>query len=531
LKPQVDEACLFLHAIREKRDARALLREALSNAHDAGASQVHIGITGHEDSKLSLRIEDDGEGILRADFRRFFGLGLSGKKRGRPSSSSRRAIGEKGLGTKLYLGSERVEVDTRNFHGEGWRAIMLRPLEHLEQGELPTYHVKKHDVDLPSATGTRITLTRLRLADVGTMLDADGLAHYLGWFSAAGSAVRLFRHPGSPLRVHLDILRGARAHEMRVVEGHPLPASTPLDPHQDPRRLVHRFPPFRFRLRDEAGRPSSWVDVAGAVVGSQAHVVQDRRLKKRYKGFFLGKDGFAVRAVNEEVARGTGRWQSFHVVADCADLTLTPDRDDFADAAHGGLFARVIDALRQFHDAATAGRPFEYFGERVEGVEDCAGRGYARLQALKSQRRQDGARDALSLALFKSSAGRAEEVLRPQDEMGTLLLYQHLAQARRTPAHPPILGVLPGAPPVAVLRSAKDSERPKLYALAHRGDAKGCKRALDLGLDGLICWRYVGDAPCAGLDVMVLHSGTGDGVPARKAKSTAQRIRMNRPLK
>ena len=514
MKPGIDECRVFLHAIRQKRDSCTLLREALSNAYDAGATRAEIEIRRSGPASVSLRVEDDGAGLTRADFRRFFGLGLSAKERARARGEA--VIGEKGLGTKLYFSSRRVAVETRNARGEGWRGLLESPLDALERGRLPTYTLARAHVRFSSRTGTRVLISELRVPGSTALMDVEHVTRYLQWYSPAGSFRAALRVRGPRLRTRLVVHASAAAPDVRMVEGHPFPeSSSPAGP-ADPRRFARRFPPFAFHVRDEAGRRAALVEVAGAVLGAEAHVVRERRLKKRYKGFFLGKDYFAVRAVNEEVAQGTGRWQSFHVLANCQALTLTSDRGDFVDAGEGGLYGSVVSALRQFQHAATSGRPFVYFGEQVEARDDFAGKHYAALLRLKAEKAKAKARDDLSVFLLSKARQTALGDLEPHERMGTLLAYHRelLERSASVRAGRRLLGVIPGPLPVLVLTSGGNPPTPPmLYGLVFHATDADLAAAEAMQLDGLVCWtRESGASPAhARLDTIALASLTAVG--------------------
>src|SRR3972149_5871294 len=68
-------------------------------------------------------------------FRYFFGLGFGNK-------TGAAMIGNKGLGTKLYFNSDRVEVATRLQSGAGYLATLDRPLTQLLSGRAPEYTIR-----------------------------------------------------------------------------------------------------------------------------------------------------------------------------------------------------------------------------------------------------------------------------------------------------------------------------------------------------------------------------------------------------
>src|SRR5690242_2175802 len=106
LRPRVNEAKEFLEIAKDFKDPRELIREALSNSWDAGASKVSIRfdlapIAGTRKRKIMVEIKDDGEGMgskerpetRSIEIEGFFNLGDSYKPYG--------SIESKGHGTKI----------------------------------------------------------------------------------------------------------------------------------------------------------------------------------------------------------------------------------------------------------------------------------------------------------------------------------------------------------------------------------------------------------------------------------------------
>lgn len=158
IRPRVNEAREFLEIAKDFKDPKEIIREALSNSWDAGASKVSIKfefarITGTHRKKIMVSIEDDGtgmssnvrDGIGTSEIEDFFNLGDSHKPFG--------SIGTKGHGTKIYYKSQGIVVDTWkngiHIHAE----TEVPPWESLKQGIVPTY---KYDEDTIDGKGTAI---------------------------------------------------------------------------------------------------------------------------------------------------------------------------------------------------------------------------------------------------------------------------------------------------------------------------------------------------------------------------------------
>src|SRR5438105_12303214 len=92
IRPRVNEAREFLEIAKDFKDPREIIREALSNSWDAGASKATlkfslIHIPGTRRKKIMVEISDDGEGMNAvpreagkpSEIESFFNLGDSHK--------------------------------------------------------------------------------------------------------------------------------------------------------------------------------------------------------------------------------------------------------------------------------------------------------------------------------------------------------------------------------------------------------------------------------------------------------------------
>jgi hypothetical protein len=155
----VNEAREFLEIAKDFKDPKEIIREALSNSWDAGATQVSIlfdlvPIPGTRRRKIKVTIEDNGEGMSSearpqvgsSEIEGFFNLGDSGKPEG--------SIGSKGHGTKIYYKSRGITIDTWK-NGVHIRAYSeTDPWDSLGRGVIPTFGYDE-DSD-PIGRGTRI---------------------------------------------------------------------------------------------------------------------------------------------------------------------------------------------------------------------------------------------------------------------------------------------------------------------------------------------------------------------------------------
>lgn len=151
--PTVDEAQEFIEIANDFANPLDIVREAISNAYDAGAKNIRIVFSVEEEfgeSVLLISLEDDGNGMDFDGLQSFFDLGNS-PRRNDPTS-----IGEKGHGTKIYFNSRQVEIWTRQ-RRDAYHARMDEPYRKLCNREIPRVVVEA----VPPAEavpGTRILI-------------------------------------------------------------------------------------------------------------------------------------------------------------------------------------------------------------------------------------------------------------------------------------------------------------------------------------------------------------------------------------
>ncbi len=161
IRPRVNEAREFLEIAKDFKDPKEIIREALSNSWDAGASKAILKFDlmripwTTKRKKIMVEITDDGEGMSSvkrgrdntSEIEDFFNLGDSHKPYG--------SIGTKGHGTKIYYKSNGIIVDTwkngKHIHAE----TEVPPWETLKKGIVPTY---KYDEDTVDGKGTKIVV-------------------------------------------------------------------------------------------------------------------------------------------------------------------------------------------------------------------------------------------------------------------------------------------------------------------------------------------------------------------------------------
>jgi hypothetical protein len=185
--PKVNLEAEFWETANDFGDPLELLREAISNSVDAGASWIRIGFFVEEidgANSLVIELEDDGHGMTREVLAQdFWGLGFS------PSRQDRDKIGEKGHGTKIYLRSERVIVRTQT-GTDATESICDRPMRALATRKSHTPRIRSIE-KYQDHSGTFIRIEDYNKSERSTFVQ-DRVKDYLIWFTKVGSVERMF---------------------------------------------------------------------------------------------------------------------------------------------------------------------------------------------------------------------------------------------------------------------------------------------------------------------------------------------------
>ncbi|MBC2579025.1 ATP-binding protein [Clostridium sp. DJ247] len=177
-KPEVKDTSLFREIAKNIVNPLEVLREAVSNSHDAEAKTITVVTYRNMNGVFVLEIQDDGKGMCLEDIHRFFNLGDSDK--------SKFGIGEKGLGTKIYLKSDKITIYTQTKDNEAYKVVMEKPWENLCNNLLPAYSVEKLQVKL-GKVGTQILIEGYVIDNPEKYFNFYTIKDYILWYTAAGS--------------------------------------------------------------------------------------------------------------------------------------------------------------------------------------------------------------------------------------------------------------------------------------------------------------------------------------------------------
>lgn len=186
--PKVDAVREFLEIAGDFTNPLELVREAISNSLDAGASQITLDFTAQKEAGshiLQIRIVDNGRGMDGDELQSFFDRGRS-EKRNNPD-----LIGEKGHGTKVFFNCASIQVETTK-DKKMLVASMQQPFATLHDGKLPEADViVKENGDGPQ--GTTITIKGFN-KNQGERFTHEQLSDYIRWFTKFGSCELAFGH-------------------------------------------------------------------------------------------------------------------------------------------------------------------------------------------------------------------------------------------------------------------------------------------------------------------------------------------------
>ncbi len=176
--PIVKNISIFKEIAKNVVNPLEIVREAISNSHDAESKQISISVYRDSEGKFVIEIQDDGKGMNINILQKFFNLGDSNKRQ--------IGIGEKGLGTKTFFKSDGITVYTQTKDGEAYKAVMKNPWDSLNSDTIPEYTIE----DIPAQTGkcgTTILIEGYIIDNPEKYFNFDTIKDYILWFSAGGS--------------------------------------------------------------------------------------------------------------------------------------------------------------------------------------------------------------------------------------------------------------------------------------------------------------------------------------------------------
>lgn len=334
IEPKVDPTQEFIEIAYDFSNPLDLIREAISNAFDAGAYDMEILFNvenKYGEKMLKITIRDNGSGMDLEELQSFFDLGNSTRR------NDSETIGEKGHGTKVYLNSSKIEVITIK-NNYKYHAVMDAPIRKLHEHITPEVEVSQEECFDHSGTTIIIYEYNNNRRDRFTH---ENLKDYIKWFTKMGSIEKEFnitKYNNTILK-----LKGIDRTEIETLSfGHFFHADSPnvtllFDeyfteaPKWYCKKIIksgnlENFPEIHYdavfviegnKIKYEYN-PMIRRSGYSAPVG--AYTVQDRY------GLWMCKDFIPIQRKNEWITQKGSEYTRFHAFFNCQELRLTANR-------------------------------------------------------------------------------------------------------------------------------------------------------------------------------------------------------------
>ncbi len=359
ITPTVDSSSEFFEIVNDFGNPLEIVREAISNSVDWGASflKITFSVGDYNGSKrLFIKFQDDGSGM---DFETlgnaFWGLGHSEARN--LKQNGKEIIGEKGHGTKIYLRSEYVSVLTHH-KNKAYESDCEYPIRALAKRTLHSPRIRETD-PVQAESGTEITVVGYNDNERSTFVQ-DILRDYIIWFTAIGSVGKgLSDSHGKDFKVLLKAI-GREDYE-EIQYGHIFPEENSniaklFDEYEEEAAdyFVRRYKFENNRLKRH---PETTFDMIVSIEGDQIKrsynpMIRERMRKDsgKYKvadryGLWICKDFIPVSRINEWVSgfgTGSNSITMVHGFVNCQDLKLTANRGTIANTD-----PQILDELKE----------------------------------------------------------------------------------------------------------------------------------------------------------------------------------------
>ena len=439
IEPKVNHAQEFIEIAFDFANPLDLVREAISNAFDAGADHIKLGfdvVTEHGRQLFRIVIEDNGSGMDKDELQSFFDLGTSTRRRANADGDTTNFIGAKGHGTKIYFNSDRVEVETQKNH-TCYTAIMNFPHDKLHDGQVPVVEVESKTVD-DNAHYTKIAILGYN-GNKMRLFNHDRLKDYILWFTKIGSVEMEFG-----IKTHENVILELKGLEKDGYEsisfGHVFPPRTRINSlirehgALAPKFYCGRFPANRacysgflpnfpniqyeaiFYIEGNTAKHNynPMIRWPGTPPKEGAYTVQERY------GLWLCKDYIPVQRKNEWITKKGNEYTKFHAFINCQALKLTANRGSIENTP-----TAIIDDLqavveRHYNEVTNSNE----YGE-MNDMEATA------VQYNTSEKeRRDYARRIRRINNAQIADFEGVRLITPQQESGVYSMFLQVSQKR-----------------------------------------------------------------------------------------------------
>jgi hypothetical protein len=358
LQPTVDQTQEFIEIANDFANPLDLVREAISNAFDARATEIRLAFETENqlgETVFVIRLNDNGSGMGRDELQSFFDLGNSTRR------GDKTAIGEKGHGTKVYFNCKRLLVDTQR-NGQRLFATLDSPFVKLHSRQIPTVTVLQEETAV-TAKGTTITIYGYN-NNRRERFTHDRLRDHILWFTKFGSIEVGF---GMNSLQHVKLhLKGLDRDDFEEIEfGHRFPpnsagVNTLFDQYtiQAPKYYCRRITKTGVLPNHPERRYHAIFSIEGNRVKyannpmlrrpgynapDGAYTVQDRY------GLWICKDFIPVQRKNEWITTKGSEFTKIHAFLNCQALKLTANRGS-AENTPAEILQDVELVVRKIYD-------------------------------------------------------------------------------------------------------------------------------------------------------------------------------------
>ena len=425
---KVNDVSLYREIARNLVNPLEVIREAISNSHDAKSENIQIEIFRNDLDEFCLRISDDGDGMKEEDFERFFNLGDSLKHGNN--------IGQKGLGTKTYFRCGKLTVESQSkAENKRFKATLNGPWDKLNKNVLPKYNFDEIDHE-PGNPGTIITIENYKIDNPERYFNFDRLKDYILWYTAAGSFKTKYAD-NTTLRKYIQniqispiiFLHDSISNKKEdFAGGHRFPEQNEnpdVDPENHPHPKSDKFCKHFGPFHKETTIVGEYVSfqIYGVIAGLNkrreiASFSQGETHKSRF-GLHLCKDFIPV--VNRKDLLRDSNYQHYHILLNSQNFDLTADRNNISNEDDPRIKWILEESEKILNNQIKAVAEDSFFKLRKE--EEVAYNQYKRLEALESRMNSYAELPNLDLGI--------PILKKPNNEAQVAMLYSYLLGTKK----------------------------------------------------------------------------------------------------
>lgn len=428
--PQVNETQEFIEIAFDFSNPLDLVREAISNAFDAMATEIIIDFSTIDrcgKKVLKIELKDNGQGMDLKGLKSFFDLGNS------MSRGNEEKIGEKGHGTKVYINSDKIEVRTQK-DGILYNAVMIEPKYRLYEGKVPTVEVDSKLVNSVE-TWTHIVIIGYNNDD-RRKFTHEQLKDYILWFTKMGSIEREFNiDKYSNVILKLKGVDRKKQLGYEVIKfGHVFPEES-----LSVEKLLDSYMVNAPKYHCKRWKFEGTLEHAPEVEYQAVFYIEGVRVKYSYNdmikrsgykapvgaytiqeryGIWLCKDYMPIQRKNEWITKKGSEYTRFHAFINCQELKLTANRGSVENTP-SEVMQDLQTAVEKMYESILSSS--EWFD--IDYLESEANA----YNTLEKEEKDYSKRIAL-VNKAKISTYKGIHLVEPQKEQGVFGLYMQISQ-------------------------------------------------------------------------------------------------------